>query len=92
MGVTGRLRTGAAVRAAMDAGSDYVSIGRAAILHPDLPRMLLADPDVEPGWLPVTPAYLRAQSVGEEFVDYLRTWRGFVADDPTDAARVRAPG
>lgn len=81
MGVAGRIRTGAAVRAAVDEGSDYLAIGKAAILYPDFPRMVLDDPDLQPGWLPVSASYLRSQAVGDGFIRYLTTWKGFISDE-----------
>jgi hypothetical protein len=81
MGVTGRVRTGAALRAAMDQGSDFVGIGKAGILYPDFPRMIQNDPDIEPDWLPVPAEYLRSQDVGDPFIEYLTTWKGFIADE-----------
>ncbi len=81
MGVTGRIRTGAAVRAAMDEGSDYLAIGKAGILYPDFPRMILQDPDLEPEWLPVSASYLRSQAVSDGFIEYLTTWKGFISDE-----------
>lgn len=81
MGVTGRFRTAVAVRAAVDAGTDYIGFGKAGILYPDFPRMLSADKDLAPDWLPVTANHLRAQKVGEAFIDYLKTWKGFVSDE-----------
>lgn len=81
MGVAGRIRSGAAVRACMDAGSDYVSIGKAAILHPSFPRMVDEDRNLEPNWLPVTGDYLRERAVSDRFIEYLSTWRGFVSDE-----------
>ncbi|WP_173922375.1 NADH:flavin oxidoreductase [Agromyces sp. Marseille-P2726] len=81
MGVTGRIRTGASVRAALDEGSDYLAIGKAGILYPDFPRMLLQDPGLEPEWLPVSASYLRSQSVGDGFIEYLTTWKGFISDE-----------
>ncbi|WP_166875431.1 NADH:flavin oxidoreductase [Salinibacterium sp. ZJ450] len=81
MGVAGRVRTGAAVRAALDEGSDYIAIGKAGILYPDFPQRVLRDPDLEPDWLPVSGSYLRSQSVGDGFIEYLKTWKGFISDE-----------
>jgi 2,4-dienoyl-CoA reductase-like NADH-dependent reductase (Old Yellow Enzyme family) len=81
MGVTGRIRTGAAVRAAMDEGSDYLAIGKAGILYPEFPRLIRQDPDLEPDWLPVSASYLRSQAVGDAFIEYLTTWKGFISDE-----------
>ncbi|MDR5701608.1 NADH:flavin oxidoreductase [Agromyces aerolatus] len=81
MGVAGRIRTGAAVRAAADEGSDYLAIGKAGILYPDFPRMVRDDPELVPGWLPVSASYLRSQDVGDGFIRYLTTWNGFISDE-----------
>lgn len=81
MGVTGRIRTGAAVRSAMDEGSDFLAIGKAGILYAEFPRLIREDPDLEPEWLPVSASYLRSQSVGDGFIEYLATWRGFILDE-----------
>ena len=80
LGAAGKLTTGEGVRRAMDMGLDYVVIGRAAILHHDLPRRVAADPAFKPTPLPVTPDYLRNEGLGEAFVGYMRSWKGFVAD------------
>ena len=80
LGAAGKLTTGEGVRRAMDMGLDYVVIGRAAILHHDLPKRIAADPDFRPIALPVTPDYLRNEGLGDAFVGYMRSWKGFVAD------------
>jgi 2,4-dienoyl-CoA reductase-like NADH-dependent reductase (Old Yellow Enzyme family) len=80
LGAAGKLTTGAGCRRAMEAGLDYVVIGRAAILHHDFPMRVAADPEFTPTPLPVPPDYLRAEGLGEAFVTYMRTWKGFVAD------------
>jgi 2,4-dienoyl-CoA reductase-like NADH-dependent reductase (Old Yellow Enzyme family) len=80
LGAAGKITTGDGCRRALEAGLDYVVIGRAAILHHDFPKRIAADPDFRPTPLPVPPDYLRAEGLGEAFVDYMRTWKGFVAD------------
>ena len=52
--------------------------GRAAILHSDFPERVSADPAFEPIALPVSAGYLRDQGLGEPFIGYMRTWKGFV--------------
>jgi 2,4-dienoyl-CoA reductase-like NADH-dependent reductase (Old Yellow Enzyme family) len=86
LGAAGKITTGDACRRALNAGLDFVVIGRAAILHHDLPRRIAANPDFTPTPLPVPPDYLRAEGLGEAFVGYMRTWKGFVADAPAPAA------
>jgi 2,4-dienoyl-CoA reductase-like NADH-dependent reductase (Old Yellow Enzyme family) len=79
LGVAGKLQSGQDIQHCLDAGVDCVIVGRAAILHHDLPRQLLANPDFKPKTLPVTADYLRSQGLGETFIQYMAGWEGFVA-------------
>jgi 2,4-dienoyl-CoA reductase-like NADH-dependent reductase (Old Yellow Enzyme family) len=92
MGVTGRLRTGAAVQAAIDEGADYLGVGKAGIVYPEFPRLVRDSPDIIPDWLPVSASYLRTQAVGDPFIEYLTTWKGFISDEapPEGAAPFRS--
>ena len=76
--VAGKIGTAAQVQQILDAGIDFVAIGRAGILHHDYPNRVIADPDFEPVPLPVTADYLRAEGLGEDFVTYMGRWKGFV--------------
>jgi 2,4-dienoyl-CoA reductase-like NADH-dependent reductase (Old Yellow Enzyme family) len=78
LGVAGKVVTPRVASELLDAGADFVFVGRAAILHPDWPERALKDADFQPTALPVTPSYLAAQGVGERFVRYLRTFDNFV--------------
>lgn len=80
LGAAGKLTTGATCRKAMEAGLDFVAIGRGAILHHDFPEKLKADPDFTPIALPVPEAHLRAEGLGDAFVGYMKTWKGFVEE------------
>lgn len=80
LGAAGKIRNGADIRAAIEQGCDFVMLGRAAILHHDLPDRLKADPGYTSPTLPVTADHLRAEGLGEAFVGYMRGWKGFVAD------------
>jgi len=73
--------TGADVRAALDAGLDFVILGRAAILHHDYPKLYAADPDFEPIARPVSEAHLLAEGLSPKFVAYMKSWPGFVAEE-----------
>lgn len=81
LGAAGKINSGEACRRAMEAGLDYVVIGRAAILRHDFPKRVEADPAFTPTPLPVAVDHLRAEGLGEAFVGYMRTWKGFVADE-----------
>ncbi|MEQ8485483.1 MAG: NADH:flavin oxidoreductase [Pseudomonadales bacterium] len=84
LGVAGKIGRPADVQACLDAGVDFVLLGRAGILRHDFPRQAEHDPDLAPVALPVTRAYLRDQGLGETFVSYMSRWPGFVAD-PADS-------
>jgi 2,4-dienoyl-CoA reductase-like NADH-dependent reductase (Old Yellow Enzyme family) len=80
LGAAGKITTGAACRRAMEAGLDYVVVGRGAILHHDFPQRVADEPSFTPYPLPVPAEHLRAEGLGETFVDYMRNWKGFVAE------------
>jgi len=81
LGVAGKLRTPADVQRAMDLGVDWVMLGRAAILHHDFPHRLRANPDFMPVNLPASTGHLRAEGLSETFVEYMKSWKGFVQDN-----------
>jgi len=78
LGAAGKIMSAADARACLQAGCDFVVVGRAAILHHDYPRKVQADPDFRPIALPVTRQHLRDEGLGPTFVDYMNTWKGFV--------------
>jgi 2,4-dienoyl-CoA reductase-like NADH-dependent reductase (Old Yellow Enzyme family) len=78
LGAAGKIQGGREAVACLEAGADFVVIGRAAILHHDFPERVRADANFETVKLPVTPEHLRREGLGEKFVDYMRTWKGFV--------------
>jgi len=78
LGVAGKIMSGANVRACLEAGVDFVLLGRAGILHHDFPKRLREDPDFEAVRVPVSADYLREQGLGEQFLGYMSTWKGFV--------------
>ncbi|MFK8102650.1 MAG: NADH:flavin oxidoreductase [Saprospiraceae bacterium] len=78
--VAGKIRTGAEVKRILAAGIDFVTIGRAGILHHDFPVQVINDPDFKPVDLPVSKAYLREEGLGESFIRYMQNWEGFVEE------------
>lgn len=78
LGVAGKIMDAAKVQACLDAGADFVLIGRGAILHHDFAARVLADPAFASTSIPVTRAHLQAEGLGEAFVSYMATWKGFV--------------
>lgn len=81
LGVAGKIMDAAMIDRCMEAGADFVLLGRAAILHHDFPARLARDPAFASIRTPVTRAYLRGEGLTEPFIDYMTTTRGnFVAD------------
>jgi 2,4-dienoyl-CoA reductase-like NADH-dependent reductase (Old Yellow Enzyme family) len=78
LGVAGKIASGADVRRCLDAGVDFVLLGRAGILHHDFPKRLAETRDFETVATPVSADYLREQGLGEKFVGYMSSWHGFV--------------
>jgi 2,4-dienoyl-CoA reductase-like NADH-dependent reductase (Old Yellow Enzyme family) len=83
LGVAGKVMTPQHAIDALEAGCDFVLLGRAAILHHDYPNRLRADPAFQPAPLPVTREHLQAEGLGPKFVDYMNSWKGFVAEPET---------
>lgn len=79
--VAGKINTGKDVQAVLDAGVDFATIGRSAILHHDFPRQVIANPKFEPIKLPVTEAHLTQEGLSEKFLSYMKGWDGFVAQE-----------
>lgn len=79
LGAAGKIMTGAAAASILEAGCDFVSIGRAAILRHDFPARVREQPDYASPPLPVSIEHLASESVSEPFLAYLRTWPDFVA-------------
>ena len=76
------LGTDEAARAAVgqEQGADFVTVGTGAILHHDFAARALADPAFRVRERPVSREDLRAESVGEAFLDYLAAgWDDLVA-------------
>ena len=79
LGVAGKVRTPEDARRCLDAGVDFVLLGRAAILHHDFPNQAATNPKFAPVSNPVPADHLRAEGLGEAFINYMGTWKGFVA-------------
>lgn len=76
--IAGNIRTGNDVKHILDANVDFVSIGRAAILHHDFPKQVLNNPNFEPTPTPVTEDYLHNEGLSHKFVTYMKRWDDFV--------------
>jgi hypothetical protein len=69
---------GADARYCLESGADLAIVGRGAILHHDFPLRVQADAGFQATPLPVSAEHLRAEGLGPAFIDYMRTWKGFV--------------
>jgi 2,4-dienoyl-CoA reductase-like NADH-dependent reductase (Old Yellow Enzyme family) len=78
LGAAGKIGSGPAAVQCLDAGLDFVIIGRAAILHHDFPRRVQSNPAFQARDLPVTPDYLRCEGLSPPFIGYMGNWQGFV--------------
>jgi 2,4-dienoyl-CoA reductase-like NADH-dependent reductase (Old Yellow Enzyme family) len=85
LGVAGKILDAARAQACLDAGADFVMIGRGAILHHDWAARALADPGFAAISPPVTRAHLAAEGLGPAFITYMGTWKGFIAEETVDA-------
>ena len=76
--VAGNIRTGENVHKVINTKVDFVTIGRAAILHHDFPLRVMENPNFEPTELPVSKAHLNNEGLSDKFIDYMGAWPGFV--------------
>lgn len=80
LGAAGKIESGPAAAGVIDAGCDFVKIGRAGLLEHDFPERVRRNPQHGSPTLPFSPEQLGQEGVSPAFVDYLRTFPGFVAD------------
>ena len=78
--VAGNIRTGEDVHKIINAGVDFVAIGRAAIVNHDFPQQVINNPAFTPINLPVPKVHLRNEGVSEKFIEYLGFFKGFVEE------------
>ncbi|RDW76523.1 uncharacterized protein DSM5745_06515 [Aspergillus mulundensis] len=81
VGASGHVMSARQAVEVLEAGCDFVMLGKGAILDPDLPRKIREEGDWRAPGLPVTAGWLRENArLSERFIDYMRTWDGFVSD------------
>ena len=78
LGVAGNILDRAAAERALSLGADYVDIGKAAILTHDFPRKILETPEYNLPERPVSEMFLKDQGLGPAFINYMRSFGGFV--------------
>ena len=82
LGVAGKVTSPTIAAQMLDQGADFVLIGRAAILHHDFPK-LARDAAFMPIATPVSREHLRREGLSPTFVEYMASWKGFVAEPET---------
>ncbi len=80
LGIAGKIRTPEEAERALAEGVDWIMLGRAAILHHDFPMQMQSAGEFTPVTLPVSREHLAREGVSEKFVEYLDSWKGFVAE------------
>jgi 2,4-dienoyl-CoA reductase-like NADH-dependent reductase (Old Yellow Enzyme family) len=85
LGAAGKIGGAKEAAHVLAAGCDFVVIGRAAILRHDFPERVRHDSHYVSPSLPVTIKHLADEGLGPRFIDYMRTWPGFVADEEVAA-------
>ena len=78
--VAGNIRTGEDVDKIISSDVDFVTIGRAAILHHDFPNKVLENKSFIPIDTPSPKEHLRKEGLSEKFIEYLKVFKGFVEE------------
>ncbi|CAG8365138.1 unnamed protein product [Penicillium salamii] len=81
LGASGHIMSARQAVEVLDAGCDFVILGKAAILDPGFPNAAEKTPDYHAPALPVTGDWLKRSGLSDKFIEYMRTWEGFVAND-----------
>ena len=55
----------------MQAGADFVTLGRVAIVHYDYPQQIAQNSSFKPEIFLVTQAHLRQEGLSGKFIDYM---------------------
>ncbi|MBT3343103.1 MAG: NADH:flavin oxidoreductase [Gemmatimonadetes bacterium] len=86
LGVTGNIRTPQEAERALEAGADWVMLGRAAMLHHDFPNQYQANPSFAPVEIPVTREHLHGEGLSDKFLTYISWLDGFVVAEEVENA------
>lgn len=79
LGVAGNIMGASEAVHALETGVDFVLIGKGAILAHDFPNKVAANPQYQSPPRPVSEDFLRKEGLGPAFIDYMRSFGGFVA-------------
>ena len=78
--VAGKIYGASEVQKILNAGVDFVTIGRSAILHHDFPARVIQDSAFRPIETPVSTEHLKQEGLSDKFIHYMRRWKGFVVE------------
>lgn len=81
LGAAGKVMGAREAAGVLEAGCDFVLVGRAAILRHDFPERVRSDSNYQSPPLPVTAQRLRDEGLSPPFIKYMSTWQGFVAPE-----------
>ena len=87
LGVAGKVASARDAADAIESGADYVILGKAGIFVHDFPRRAMRDQSFRAPPVPVQQSLLEAEGVGPNFVSYLRSFPGLVADSGAPSCR-----
>jgi 2,4-dienoyl-CoA reductase-like NADH-dependent reductase (Old Yellow Enzyme family) len=81
LGVAGNIRSPKQAEDAMDAGVDWIMLGRAAMLNHDFPLRYEEDRSFKPAAIPATKEHLASEGLSPKFIAYFGgNWPEFVAE------------
>jgi 2,4-dienoyl-CoA reductase-like NADH-dependent reductase (Old Yellow Enzyme family) len=86
LGAAGKVMSAADAAKVLEAGCDFVLVGRAAILRHDFPNRVQRDANYQSPSIPVTVKHLRDEGLSPAFIKYMGNWPGFVAAEEQAAA------
>jgi 2,4-dienoyl-CoA reductase-like NADH-dependent reductase (Old Yellow Enzyme family) len=86
LGASGKVMSARKAASALEAGCDFVMVGRAAILQPDFPKRVQSDHGYHSPELPVSQSHLENSGLSPAFINYMQEgWDGFVATETAQA-------
>ena len=77
--VAGKIWNRADAEQVIDLGADIAAVGMAAIAHANWPAQVKEN-NTEPSRQPFTVEHLREQGLSPAFIEYMKRWKGFVAE------------
>jgi 2,4-dienoyl-CoA reductase-like NADH-dependent reductase (Old Yellow Enzyme family) len=80
LGAAGKVMSGQTAADVIEAGCDFVAIGRAAILRHNFPQLVDQNAAYRSPALPIPAEHLLEEGLADPFIAYMRSWPGFVAD------------